>query len=150
MSRSQILLENVKIDRFSTLTGLKLPKFGPNDFFPKTFSLKKTWTKKCVTGLIFLDFRGILRSHRGPKMVEIGKSQHVSFSNIFESKCILSLTFSECIQFLGMFHMVSVIMGQIEKNCPFLGEKGQKCVPKPLFSPKMAYFDKVDPINDIF
>ena len=124
-----------KMTIFRLSIGLKLPKFRSNDFFPKTYSPTKTWTKIFVTSPIFAHFRGILRSHRGQKLVEIGKSQHVTFCNISESKCILSLVSSECRQLLGMFHMVQVNLGQIWKNCPFLGQKGQKMGPKaPIFT----------------
>ena len=124
-----------KMTIFRHSTGPKLPKYGSNHFFPTTYSPIKTWTKKFVTSPTFVHFRGILRSNRGQKMVKIGKSRHVTFSNISESKCIISLISSECRQLFGMFHIVQVILGEIGKNCPFWGQNGQKMGPEaPIFT----------------
>ena len=135
MFQSQNLLENMKNEYFSNLTGLKLPKFGPNAFLPKTNSTKKTQTKEIVTAPIFLDFRCILRSHGG---AENGRNWKIATCHFFKYFQIQMHSEPFFFRMYTIFRNVSHGMGHYRPNLkklPIFGSKGPKMCPKtPIFT----------------
>ena len=135
MCQNQNLLENMKNDHFSNLTGLKLPKFGPNAFLPKTYSTKKTWTKKMCHCSHFSRFQGHFKVIPGAKN---GRNWKIATCQFFKYFRIQMHSEPYFFRMYTIFRDVSHGIGHYGPNLkklPFFGSKRPKMCPKtPIFT----------------